>query len=71
MDNNLQITLKAARINAGLTQQEAANKLDISVSSLQNYEKGTSFPNAEVIKRIENTYSISYNNLIFLPRSTV
>lgn len=34
------ITLKAARVNKGLTQREAAKTLGISESTLFGYEKG-------------------------------
>ena len=33
------ITLKAARVNAGLTQQEVANELDVALSTVRNWEK--------------------------------
>lgn len=60
------LTLKAARVNAGFTQQEAAHIIGISLSSLQNYESGRSYPDVPVIKRIEDTYKIEYKNIIFL-----
>lgn len=62
------ITLRAARVNKGLTQKEAAILLGISVDSLWNYENGRSYPNVPVIKKMEEVYEVSYNNLIFLPR---
>lgn len=59
------VTLKSARVNANLTQAEAAKKLGISVETLVNYEKGKSFPNIPVLKRIEEVYSIPYSNIFF------
>ena len=38
------ITLAAARVNAGLSQQEAAKALGVSVATLQNYESGKTVP---------------------------
>ena len=35
----MRMTLEAARINAGFSQKEAAEKLDISRDSLRAYEK--------------------------------
>lgn len=61
------ITLKAARINKNLTQAEAAKMLGISEKTLANYEKGISFPDIPVLKRIEDLYETSYSDLIFLP----
>ena len=68
MDNK-KITLKAARVNSGLTQKEAAKRLNISVKTLQNYEHRNSFPNVAVIKKIEDLYGLDYNNIIFLPNN--
>ena len=68
MDNK-KITLKAARVNSGLTQKEAAKRLNISVKTLHNYEHRNSFPNVAVIKKIEDLYELDYNNIIFLPNN--
>ncbi len=61
------LTLKAARVNAGLTQVEAAKKIGISDATLLNYEKGRAFPDVRVLKRIEDVYGVEYKNIIFLP----
>jgi transcriptional regulator with XRE-family HTH domain len=50
------ITLKAARVNAGLTQKEAAEKLGIALDTLRNYEAGETFPAVPTIQRIEVLY---------------
>lgn len=63
----MQITLKAARTNVGLTQQEAADKIGVTVDTMSNWERAKSFPNALQIRRIEEVYGVSYDNLIFLP----
>lgn len=60
------ITLKAARVNAGLTQTEAAKKIGVSINTLFNYENGTSFPDVRVLKRIEDTYGVEYKDIYFL-----
>lgn len=65
------ITLKAARVNIGLTQKEAAHKLGITEDCLGNYERGKTYPNVPVIKKMEQLYGIAYGDIIFLPRSTV
>ena len=61
------LTLKAARVNAGLTQVEAAKKIGISDATLLNYEKGRAVPDVRVLKRIEDVYGVEYKNIIFLP----
>lgn len=65
------ITLKSARVNKNLTQSEAAKKLGISTDTLSNYERGKSYPDVPVIKRMEDLYGIPYSDLIFCPKITV
>lgn len=65
------ITLKSARVNKNLTQAEAAKLLGISVDTLSNYERGKSFPDVPVIKRMEDLYCVPYSELIFCPENTV
>lgn len=65
----VKLTLKAARINAGYTQKEAAKLLGVSNVTLGNWENGTSFPNAQQIVKICELYGVSYDNLIFLPNN--
>ena len=62
----MKVILKAARVNAGLTQQEAAKEIGVSKDTIKNWESGKSFPDAEEIKAIEKSYSCSYDDIIFL-----
>lgn len=62
------ITLKAARINKGLTQEQAAKKIGITADTLSNYERFKSFPDVPTIKRIEEVYEVPYSEIIFLPK---
>lgn len=59
------ITLKAARVNANLTQHEAAAALGINVATLQNYESGKTVPDWNMVKRIEEVYSFPAEYIIF------
>lgn len=36
----IKLTLAAARVNAGMNQEEAAKKLGLTAKTLRNYEKG-------------------------------
>lgn len=63
------ITLRAARVNKSLTQKEAARLLGVSESTLLNYEKGKTFPSQPTIRKMEELYGLSYNDIIFLPDS--
>lgn len=60
------ITLEAARVNAHLTQREAAKKLNISVATLQNYESGRTTPDWSLVRQIEVLYNYPID-FIFLP----
>lgn len=60
------ISLKAARVNKGLTQEAAAKMLGISVFTLINYESGKSYPDVPIIKQIEKVYGVPYHMLNFL-----
>lgn len=59
------ITLKAARVNKGLTQAEAAKSLKIAVDTLRQYELGNTFPDVPMIRKIEELYDVSYNDIDF------
>lgn len=59
------IHLKAARVNAGYTQEEAAKKLNISKGTLANYEKYKTKPDIEMSKKIAELYRTTVDNIIF------
>lgn len=65
----MQVTLKAARINAGLTQRDAARKIGITVDTLGNWERGKSFPTVVQLPIIEQIYTVKYDDIIFLPQN--
>lgn len=62
-------TLKTARDAKNLTQIDAAKELGLSVSTLRNYENGKTFPDAEMIEKIENLYGVTYDQIIFLQKN--
>ena len=64
----MQITLKAARVNAGLTQREAAKRLGISRGTLASYEMYRTKPDIEMAKRIAILYGTEVDRLIFLQK---
>lgn len=61
----MQITLKALRVNKGLTQEKTAKDLDVSVETWANYENGKTFPDVPMIKKIENYFNVKYENINF------
>ena len=63
----MKITLRAARVNKGLTQEDVAKKLKKSKSTIVNYENGKSTPDIETGKALAVLYGCSVDDLIFLP----
>ena len=64
----MKITLKAARVNAGLTLESAAKDLGITKNTLISYEKYRTIPDMAMGTAMASLYGTSVDNLIFLPR---
>lgn len=62
----MKITLKALRINKGVTQEETAKAVGVSVDTWANYEAGRTFPDVPVIQKIEKFFDIEYDCINFL-----
>lgn len=60
------ISLAAARVNAGMTQEKAAKALNVSKQTILNWEKGRSVPSISQARELSNLYKIPMDN-IFLP----
>lgn len=54
----LQITLKAARINAGLTQMDVVNRTGISRSTLHRWENGKGAPKLNDLRTLCELYQV-------------
>ncbi len=67
ISEDMKVSLKTARELRGLKQAEAASLIGISVDTLGNYERGKSYPDIPVLRKIESVYGIPYSRLIFLP----
>lgn len=65
------MTLKAARVNCGMNQQEAAKKIGVSRTTLQSWESFKSFPTVLHLHAIEAAYNVRYDDIIFLPNITL
>lgn len=63
------MTIKAARVNAGLCQKEAAKRLNISNKTLCAWETYKSYPTVDKLPLICEVYNIRCNDLIFLPNN--
>lgn len=59
------ISAEAARVNANLYQAEAAEKIGISVSTLQNYESGKTIPNWSTANKMADVYQFPIEYIRF------
>ncbi|MDO4308376.1 MAG: helix-turn-helix transcriptional regulator [Eubacteriales bacterium] len=53
-----EITLKAARVNSGLTQKELASKLGVSSTTVNNWENGDTEPSLSQLRIISELSGI-------------
>ena len=67
----VKITIKAARVNVGLSQKEAASCLGVSKKTLGSWENGITFPPADKIPAICDLYGVPYDHLNFLPSNSL
>lgn len=61
------ISLKAARVNANLSQEEAAKRIGVCKSTLQSYERGDTIPDWDTVDKITKVYKFPAS-LIFFSR---
>lgn len=59
------ISLKAARVNAGLSQKEAAKMLEISNKTLCSWENGKTYPDQPMIEKLCVLYGVTYDMIDF------
>lgn len=57
------ITLKAARINAGLTLEEAAKLAKVSDRTISNYEGGRRKARIDILLRLAEAYGVTLDQL--------
>lgn len=63
----MRVSLKAARVNSGLTQEQVAKRMNVDVSTIAKWEKGRTSPTAERFSRLCEIYGASIDE-IFLPQ---
>lgn len=65
----VKFSLAAARVNAGLSQKEAAEKLGISNKTLCSWENYLTYPSADMVSKICELYGIPYDQINFAHQS--
>lgn len=66
----LKISLKAARVNANLTQEQTAEKLDVDRQTILNWENGNTKIGTIQLMALCNLYNVSIDNIILPKNST-
>lgn len=61
------LSLKAARVNCNLTQEEAAKRIGVTPKMLSKWENAESFPSVKRLPAILKAYNVGYDDIIFLP----
>ena len=59
----MRISIKAARVNAKLNQEEMASALNVSRQTISSWEKGKSLPTADMIEPICMLLGVSYDDI--------
>lgn len=62
----MQVSLKAARVNAKLTQKEVCDELTIATSTLIRWEQEETFPTVQQLKKLCELYHCRIDD-IFIP----
>jgi len=56
-------TLKAARVNKGLTQNDVSEALGVNKKTVSSWENGKTMPNAKMIEPLCNLLGVKYDDI--------
>ena len=65
-DSSMQISLEAARVNAKMTQADAAREMGVSRQTIINWEKGKVSPGIPEIEKLSRIYRMP-QDFFFIP----
>jgi DNA-binding XRE family transcriptional regulator len=60
---SIKLSIRAARIDAGMTQPQAAKELGVCTSTIQNYEGGRYPPPFSAVEKMSALYGVPIENL--------
>lgn len=67
LDKKISFSLRAIRMNLGLTLDEASELIGVSKYTLSNYENFRTIPNINRITKIASVYGVDIDQIRFLP----
>lgn len=59
----MRITLKAARVNKNLTQEQVADELKVTKKTVGSWESGKTRPKLEKIEPLCELYGVAYDDI--------
>lgn len=65
---DIQISLAAARVNANMTQRQAAEAIGVDKTTIVSWEKGRTYPNSILLHRLSDIYQIPIGNIFLLDK---
>jgi len=69
MSESIRISLKAARVNAGLTMDDVCKAMNVSKATVLNWEKGYTLPGADKAVQLSELYNLPLENISFCKKS--
>ena len=64
-DENVAISIKAARVNAGLTQKEVADGVGKTKNTIASYESYTTVPDIQTAQAMAEMFGMSIDDIIW------
>ena len=64
------VSLKAARINAGMTQRQAAAALSVNPATIGSWENGMRSPKVELLYKLCEIYRVSIDTIFLQSMSS-
>ena len=61
----MKISLRAIRINLGLSRDEMAEKLGVCKQTIANWEQGKTEPTLAILRKFSNLFDISIDDIKF------
>ena len=69
MSERIRISLEAARVNAKMTQPQAAQAIGVSVTTILKWEKGATMPPVDKAIALAKLYSIPMDSINFCSKT--
>lgn len=57
------LSFKAARVNSELSQQQVADMLGVAITTVRNWENGSTTPKLAQFVKLCNLYNVSMDNM--------